>query len=205
MPAALPAEVGGVGEGPGSLFGGPDPPGAGRAGAESGTDRLSDPLVADAFSDPNAGTSALVRACAAGSRHAFAIFVRRYELACVVWARSALDDRPAADQLVQEVFRRAWLRAASAPPNVSRWLLEICFEVAAEMGAPDAAGNRDLDAIWIGGIVREAMTNLTEAQRAILFDPGGERGRGSGDELLVAMEMLHELLQARGIVRRREE
>ncbi|MCC7078270.1 MAG: hypothetical protein IT198_14200 [Acidimicrobiia bacterium] len=176
--------------------------GPGSSEANHGTDSLNDPLVADAFRDPNAGTSSLVRACAAGSRHAFAILVRRYEPAAVVWARRALESQESADLLVQELFRRAWLRAAAAPANISRWLLEIGFEIAAEMGAPEAASNRDLDALWIGGVVREAMGHLPLQVRESLLDPGSEAARGAGVTLLEAMEELQELLQARGIVRR---
>jgi len=185
-------------------------------------DHLSDPLVADAFADPMTHDGALLRASAAGSRQAFALLVRRYQSAAYGWASHAvgsggagastradsddgfslsgtLIDGDRAFTLCEEVFRRAWQRAGSAPPEISRWLLEIAFEVAAEMGVPEAAGDRDLDALWLGGVVREALTHLPASARGLLLEPQSCADEDERARTLEALDRLRALLAARGV------
>lgn len=168
---------------------------------ENEVDDLDDPLVADAFADPLTSDGALVRASAAGSKQAFALLVRRYEYAAFAWTSHAFNDPALAVSACREVFRRAWQQALSSPHDVSRWLLEIAFEVAAEYGAPAAARDRDLDALWLGGVVFEAVQKLPDEERRLLLSDetvGDETARMS---VLVGLQQLRELLGARGVVR----
>ncbi|MFN8104691.1 MAG: hypothetical protein U0U69_09535 [Acidimicrobiia bacterium] len=164
-------------------------------------DDLSDPLVADAFADPGTHDAALLRAAAAGSRQAFALLMRRYECAVFGWASHALGSEAEAVELCTRVTRRAWAAAADAPKEVSRWLLEIAFDVAAELGAGGAGSDRDLDALWLGGIVREAFGHLPGDARRLLVDPQPWFGADEKARVLDAMEQLRALLVARGVHR----
>jgi len=168
---------------------------------EHPADDLSDPLVADAFADPETHDSALLRAAAAGSRQAFALLLRRYQCAVYGWGSHALGSGDAAADLCTRLTRRAWTDAADAPKEVSRWLLEIAFDIAAEMGAPEAAGNRDLDAVWLGGVVREALGHLPAADRRLLASPEPCMENAERARVLDAMERLRSLLIARGVRR----
>lgn len=164
-------------------------------------DDLSDPLVADAFADPATQDSALLRASAAGSRQAFALLMRRYRCAAFAWASHALGTEERAAELCTELTRRAWMAAADAPAEVSRWLLELAFDVATDLGAVGAGDNRDLDAVWIGGVVREALSHLPGRDRELLLEP--RRGLDPEERVrtLEAMDRLRSLLVARGVRR----
>lgn len=164
-------------------------------------DDLSDPLVADAFADPGTHDSALLRAAAAGSRQAFALLMRRYQCAAYGWGSHALASEDLAAELCRRLTRRAWVAAADAPTEVSRWLLEIAFDVAAEMGAPGAGDDRDLDAVWLGGVVREALGHLPEPERRLLIDPEPWFDAAERARVRDAMERLRALLVARGVRR----
>lgn len=164
-------------------------------------DDLSDPLVADAFADPATQDSALLRAAAAGSRQAFALLMRRYQCAAFAWASHALGTEERAAELCTELTRRAWVAAADAPVEVSRWLLELVFEVAEELGAVGAADDRDLDAVWIGGVVREALGHLPGRDRELLMEPQPWFDPAERARVLDAMDRLRALLVARGVRR----
>jgi DNA-directed RNA polymerase specialized sigma24 family protein len=167
-----------------------------------GVEHLADPLVADAFADPLTPDAALLRAAAAGSRQAFALLVRRYEIAAYAWSTHALGSQVAAEVLTEELFRRAWAQAASAPPDVSRWLLEIAFDVAAEMGATHARADRDLDALWLGGLVKEALSHIGPDERSLLLAPTVTDDVAVRARTLNAMERLRALLRARSVARK---
>lgn len=164
-------------------------------------DDLSDPLVADAFADPETTDAALLRAAAAGSRQAFALLMRRYQCAAHGWAAHVLGSEAGAGELCRRLARRAWESAADAPGEVSRWLLELAFDVAAELGAPEARDDRDLDAVWIGGVVREALAHLPAGDRRLLVDPQPWFDESDRARVLDAMERLRGLLLARGVRR----
>lgn len=164
-------------------------------------DDLSDPLVADAFADPGTHDSALLRAAAAGSRQAFALLMRRYECAAFGWASHVLGDEDAAVELCTRLTQRAWIAAADAPKEVSRWLLEIAFDIAAELGAAGAGTDRDLDAVWLGGVVREALGHLPGDGSRLIVDPQPWFDADERARVLDAMERLRALLVARGVQR----
>ena len=163
--------------------------------------RASPPVYADGnLVDSLTPDAALAKAAAAGSRQAFAQLVRRYEFAAFAWAAHATGDDDTAVDVCRDAFGFAHARVGSDPPDVSRWLLTSCFEAAGAHGHAEAAGNRDLDALWLGGITYEALGHLSRGERDILVrDPAvlGERER---QKVLYALLNLGEQLEARGVV-----
>jgi len=165
-------------------------------------DDLSDPLVATAFANPFTTDTALLRATAAGSRQAFALFVHRYHTAAYAWSSHALDNPALRARFCEIVFRKARDRATEAPSDVSRWLLEIGFDTAAQLGVPNASTQQDLKALWIGGVVKEALSHLEPLDRELLQRPELAIDEIDQSRITAALGKLRALLAARGVLRK---
>ncbi len=134
-------------------------------------------------------------------RDAFAEMVRRYQSAIVSWARYALDDQDTALEAARIVCESAWTGRRDAPTDLSRWLLEISFAVAAEMGHEEACDRRDLHALWVGGIVKTALDELDAHERDLLTGEKPIVSSIDGIGVGLALHALRDILNSRGVIR----
>lgn len=121
-----------------------------------------------------------------GDSEAMTELYGRYGRAVYSWLRKITRDPIKSEDLSQEVFVRAWRKAATydvSRGSVSAWLYGISRNCAADMlrkktevvGLPEGSDRdedvvepSDIEAIWIGGQVASALETLPEQQRKVL-------------------------------------
>lgn len=108
----------------------------------------------------------------------------RFSSAVYSWVRKLTRDPVRSEDLVQEIFLRAWQRASTYDPSrgpVGAWLYGIARNCVADwlrrnreqVGLPEQELARrstdvDLEAVWIGGIVAAALKTLSPEHRQVL-------------------------------------
>jgi RNA polymerase sigma-70 factor (ECF subfamily) len=118
------------------------------------------------------------------SQEAVREFYSRYATAVYSWVRKLTGDPIRSEDLVQEIFLRAWQRAKTYDPSrgpVGAWLYGIARNCVADfvrknreqLGIPEQelakqATSLDLEAFWIGGIVARALESLSFEHRQVL-------------------------------------
>ena len=81
----------------------------------------------------DASDEALVAGLGAGDRDAALVFIRRFQSRVLGLALSIVRDAPAAEEVAQDTFVRAWRYSASYDPrrgSAAAWLLAIARNVA---------------------------------------------------------------------------
>lgn len=108
----------------------------------------------------------------------------RFSSAVYSWVRKLTRDPARSEDLVQEIFLRAWQRASTYDPSrgpVGAWLYGIARNCVADwlrrnreqVGLPEQELAKrptdvDLEAVWIGGIVAAALKTLSPEHRQVL-------------------------------------